>query len=117
MLVAGMTRIHSMQKQKHENQKVQDTIAKIQENAFTQWCNLFFKSKGFEIDNLSALHDGTFVIVLLEIVSGKNLYADETELDGKTEEERTWSLIIHSLEEENIQVPANPGEFICLVTF
>ena len=117
MLVAGMTRIHSMQKQKHENQKVQDTIAKIQENAFTQWCNLFFKSKGFEIDNLSALHDGTFVIVLLEIVSGKNLYADEIELDGKTEEERTWSLIIHSLEEENIQVPANPGEFICLVTF
>ena len=117
MLVAGMTRIHSMQKQKHENQKVQDTIGKIQENAFTQWCNLFFKSKGFEIDNLSALHDGTFVLVLLEIVSGKNLYADETELDGKTEEERTWSLIIHSLEEENIQVPANPGEFICLVTF
>ena len=80
----------------------------IQERAFTHWCNLFLKSKGFEIDNLLDLRDGVCITILLEILSGKNIYGSESDQD-ENDAERNWRTILNFLEKENIKVPQSPG--------
>ena len=84
----------------------------VQERAFTQWCNLFLKSKGFEINNLLELEDGVCIIILLEIVSGQNLY--NVEIDDSSEVSRNWQLILNHLENEHIQIPEVPGKVFAL---
>lgn len=110
MLVANMTRQITglVSSYKDHTPKGWDlSSVSIQERAFTQWCNLFLKSKGFEIDSLLDLQDGVCVIILLEIVSGRNLYDIEVDYD-ENEVSRNWRIILKYLEEENIKVPECP---------
>ncbi|XP_002160996.1 filamin-C isoform X1 [Hydra vulgaris] len=96
-----------MRKKKNldEQKSFRSQDSQIQEKAFIRWCNLFLKSKGFEIDKIIDLQDGVYLIILLEILSGKKL--QENIIDGDEDYVNNWKIILKHMKNEGISI-SNP---------
>lgn len=74
-----------------------------------KWCNFHLKRKGFYIDKYLELQDGICVIVLLEILTGNNLFDG---IDGastgsgektSTVVQRNWKIIHKYFQDESME--------------
>ena len=95
-------------KNSEEHRLFRSQDSQVQEKSFIHWCNLFLKSKGFEIDKVLDLQDGVYLIILLEILSGKKL--QENMIDGDEDDMFNWKIILKHMEKEGISID-NPGFF------
>ena len=69
-----------------------------EDKALINWCNWFLHSKGLKIDRLGELVDGTFLITILEELTGLESYDSRSRSSsGGSLRHRNWATIFDVL--------------------
>ena len=78
-----------------------NTNMECEDRALTTWCNWLLQSKGLKINHLGELKDGTFLITILEELTGLESYDDAYGLRSPTTSlglrQRNWATILDVL--------------------
>ena len=78
-----------------------NNMERSEDRALTTWCNWLLHSKGLEINHLGQLKDGTFLITILEELTGLKSYDDAYRLRSPTTSlglrQRNWATILDVL--------------------
>lgn len=82
MIVAGMTNpvADMIMFRKKRSEEAFWNSQQQQQQTLLKWCNFHLKRRGFYVQNISDLQDGICIIVLLEILTGKNVFDDDNEI-------------------------------------